>query len=599
MRAPALFAVLTLAVLALSTCPVAAQFPTSMNYQVMLTDDFDEPLSDQAVSLVFRVYTEEVGGVAVWTESQNATTNSIGVVSLVLGSVNPFPVDTWPALTWLEVEVDSEVLSPRRKLTSSPYAFQAMNSRRLGGLSMSEYATDEELSTPGTINSSSNPVDWTRLKNVPYDFADGTDDVGGSGDGHSLDASDGDPVDAVWVADDGEVGIGTTDPESTLHLHSAAASLTGIRLTTSDGGSGPLDGFVMYTNPLGGGSGLTNHDGTPIYIGTGGAAGLTIRPDSSVDIGNGVSQPGELSIYGSTSYLVPLHRSYENADGGRFELADEAENLAVLFGADDSGIGGRLQISRNDTYDENEGIDLNGCWGYSEEPAVRIMGSARSAMFNMENVGSTSVVLPQDAIYGYEILDEPGVASSTGTAAMGLIGLTTIAGRTISVPASGYVMVLGSCQLETYHETGTTTDGYIGVSDTESGFPANQDLRFEILSSTPTGWFNHPITCHGLFEVASAGTYTYYMLAEEISGSFAASEMQLTLMYLPTAYGEVTPTLQPDAPPASDERGANRGGLTQAELASERAEAEAFNLARIERELAELQAQVEAMKEER
>ena len=40
-----------------------------------------------------------------------------------------------------------------------------------------------KLQNPGTINDSSNPVDWTKLKNVPADFADGVDDGGGGGGG--------------------------------------------------------------------------------------------------------------------------------------------------------------------------------------------------------------------------------------------------------------------------------------------------------------------------------------------------------------------------------------------------------------------------------
>ncbi len=49
-------------------------------------------------------------------------------------------------------------------------------------------------------------------------FADGTSQTtaatGGvvSGDGHSLDAKDGDPADALFVDDSGNVGIGTTNP---------------------------------------------------------------------------------------------------------------------------------------------------------------------------------------------------------------------------------------------------------------------------------------------------------------------------------------------------------------------------------------------------
>ncbi|MDH5199098.1 MAG: hypothetical protein OEY20_17790, partial [Gemmatimonadota bacterium] len=41
------------------------------------------------------------------------------------------------------------------------------------------YFTETELNSAGTINNAANPVDWTRLKNVPTDFADGVDDGGG------------------------------------------------------------------------------------------------------------------------------------------------------------------------------------------------------------------------------------------------------------------------------------------------------------------------------------------------------------------------------------------------------------------------------------
>jgi hypothetical protein len=45
-----------------------------------------------------------------------------------------------------------------------------------------------KLGEPGTINSAKNPVDWTKLKNVPEGFADGIDDVGGGGDTSGLQA---------------------------------------------------------------------------------------------------------------------------------------------------------------------------------------------------------------------------------------------------------------------------------------------------------------------------------------------------------------------------------------------------------------------------
>jgi hypothetical protein len=71
------------------------------------------------------------------------------------------------------------------------------------------YYRKQELNTSGTINTPGNPVDWTKLKGVPAGFADGTDDAGGTGDGHSLDAADGSPTDAVYVDGGGNVGAGT------------------------------------------------------------------------------------------------------------------------------------------------------------------------------------------------------------------------------------------------------------------------------------------------------------------------------------------------------------------------------------------------------
>jgi len=79
------------------------------------------------------------------------------------------------------------------------------------------YYTQGELNTAGSLNDTGNPVDWTKLKNVPGGLADGTDDTG-PGDGYSLDAADGNPVDAVYVDNDGDVGIGTTSPTADLHL---------------------------------------------------------------------------------------------------------------------------------------------------------------------------------------------------------------------------------------------------------------------------------------------------------------------------------------------------------------------------------------------
>lgn len=75
-------------------------------------------------------------------------------------------------------------------------------------------------------------------------FPDGTvqttaSDAAGTSDGHSLDAADGTPVDALYVDNEGNVGIGTVNPYAKLEV-------TGIVRSTSGGFQFP-DGTIQTT----------------------------------------------------------------------------------------------------------------------------------------------------------------------------------------------------------------------------------------------------------------------------------------------------------------------------------------------------------------
>ncbi|MCK4512794.1 hypothetical protein KAW64_13700, partial [bacterium] len=78
--------------LLLLAASAGAQIPQQMNYQVMLTDDADQPLANESVQLVFRLYNVDAGGGSLWTETHNVTTNPIGVASVILGSTNPLAI---------------------------------------------------------------------------------------------------------------------------------------------------------------------------------------------------------------------------------------------------------------------------------------------------------------------------------------------------------------------------------------------------------------------------------------------------------------------------------------------------------------------------
>jgi len=188
MRLTSWSTITALLVTTLLCATAAAEIPALLNYQVMLTDNVDQPLVDESVTMVFTIYDAESGGTALWTETHNPTTNSIGVVSVILGSITPIGFD-FDEPMWLEVEVDGETLSPRRTLTAAPYAGHAAgadDSESLGGIDASEYALLTDLT--------------------------------GVGDGHSLDADDGDPVDALYVDADGNVRVGTQGEGRSLYV---------------------------------------------------------------------------------------------------------------------------------------------------------------------------------------------------------------------------------------------------------------------------------------------------------------------------------------------------------------------------------------------
>ncbi len=95
-----------------------------------------------AHSLTFTVYEVSSGGVALWTESHPGVVVDEGLFTVLLGSTVPVSSDLLsppssgsPVERWLEVTVDGQVLSPRMRLASVPYA--ASSSRMDGDVETS------------------------------------------------------------------------------------------------------------------------------------------------------------------------------------------------------------------------------------------------------------------------------------------------------------------------------------------------------------------------------------------------------------------------------------------------------------------------------
>lgn len=166
-----------------------------------------------------------------------------------------------------------------------------------------------KLATPGTINDASNPVDWSKLKNVPADFADGTDAVG-SGPGGAGD------ITAVLTGS-GLSGGGSSG-DVTL---SADTAFLQRRVTPCAAGQainaiGP-DGTSTCI-PVGGGGG---GGGTGDITGVTAGSGLT---------GGGAA--GEVSLSLDPAFKAAGYSGYKNSPGTATATARNVGTLSLPAG---------------------------------------------------------------------------------------------------------------------------------------------------------------------------------------------------------------------------------------------------------------------------
>ena len=209
------------------------------------------------------------------TNSAVAVTNGLFTVSLNFGASVFTGADRW-----LDIAVRPAgggtftPLNPRQPITATPYALTA-------------------LKVPGI-------------------------------DGHSLSAADGSPASAVFVNNDGSVGIGTTSPVAKLHVRAGANDApTRLESTGPDSFAAGVDfypggegkGYVGVPNSgaafapgellLFGGSGV------PVSLWAGQARALTARPNGNVGLGTDTPQSKLIAVVLGSEHPEPLHIALE------------------------------------------------------------------------------------------------------------------------------------------------------------------------------------------------------------------------------------------------------------------------------------------------
>ena len=121
-----------------------ATVPALINYQGYLTDAGNAPVTDP-FKMSFALYSDSTGGTLLWSESYAAVDVTAGVFNVLLGTVTPFPANTFSgAKLWLQTTASDIDILPRRPIVSVAYALRAASAE---GASMNQ----QVFSTPGTF----------------------------------------------------------------------------------------------------------------------------------------------------------------------------------------------------------------------------------------------------------------------------------------------------------------------------------------------------------------------------------------------------------------------------------------------------------------
>jgi len=218
--------------------PVAASastpVPSLVPYSGVAVAADGKALTGEA-GITSQIYKDEVGGEALWTETQTVAVDPTGHYQVQLGATNPngLPSDLFATgeARWLEVQIAGQSPQPRILIASVPYALKAGDATTLGGLPASAFA----LAGSRNLAATAGPSAIT---------ANGITDVtttGGTANNLAKFSGASTIVDSILFDTGTEIGIGTSFPAATLDVR-GTTNLHGIaslyNLTTANTSAG-------------------------------------------------------------------------------------------------------------------------------------------------------------------------------------------------------------------------------------------------------------------------------------------------------------------------------------------------------------------------
>src|SRR5713226_9488068 len=219
--------------------------PRLVKFNGVAKDELGRPRSG-VVGITFAVYKDQEGGAALWMETQSAQLAEQGQYSVLLGATKsdglPLELFSSGEPRWLAVQVQlpGEVEGPRVLLVSVPYALKAADAETLGGKPFSAFV----LATPP----SEGGAGASQAPNAAATTAVAAATIGGGGTQNfvaKFDATGASVINSS-LFDNGQVGIGTTNPQASLDVQlTTGAATNALNSTITLNNSSPITGSVL------------------------------------------------------------------------------------------------------------------------------------------------------------------------------------------------------------------------------------------------------------------------------------------------------------------------------------------------------------------
>ena len=360
-----LFALATFVLVAALPFAAQAQVPAKISYQGLVLDEAQALLADGTYQVTFRLYSEDGGAPALWSETQTVAVEG-GLLSTLIGAGEALDLP-FDEPYYLTVQLEGQPESQRVPLSTSAYAFLARDVPD-GTVVRSISGMQDDVEIVGGEG-----IAVEQQDNRLVISAEGSRPLPGFGPGERGTIT---PIQKLYPATEEE---DEKVLESVMKTLGAGGSNTGLDAAYDNGRIITLDdGRVVYQG-LSGSIGLEFNDSDMLFRSTNGDnPKMRFRVDTAVplqvyrieiDAASGI-----WNFANSTGGTVPLQMTKTAADnlvkldGSSLVLQNTSGTAKITLNTDESG-DGRVttqELAITGGSDLSEGFDVSGAHGIAE-----------------------------------------------------------------------------------------------------------------------------------------------------------------------------------------------------------------------------------------